>query len=134
MREASNRVTGEEEVVTAFINDERRWDDAMARFLSEIIDRAFPGGDLPEAISYSSFQIPADDAIIYEVDTDFELGEGMASVSFDFDTGEGGLRPIDAPVPPPSIGNVRVTFADEEGEEHRWDPDTGKWPAEKSAE
>ncbi len=119
--------------MAAFINEERRWDNVIARFLGEIIAHAFPGEDLPETISYSSFQIPADDAIIYEVDTDFELGEGMASVSFDFDTGEGGLRPIDAPVPPPSIGNVRVTFADEEGEEHRWDPDTGKWPAEKSA-
>lgn len=119
--------------MTAFINDERRWDDVMARFLGEIIDRAFPGEDVPETISYSSFQMSADDAIIYEAGTDFELGEGMASVSFDFDTGESGLRPIDAPVPPPSIGNVRVTFADEKGGEHRWDPDTGEWSAEESA-
>ena len=119
--------------MTAFINDERRWDDAMARFLGEITDQAFPGEELPAIITYSGSRIPACDAILYEVVADFGLGEGFASVSFTFDTGEGSPRSIDAPVPPPSIGNVRVTFADEEGEEHRWDPDTGKWPAEKSA-
>ena len=113
--------------MAAFINDERRWDDAIARFLGEVIDQAFPGEELPDTITYSSFQMPADDAIIYDVASEIELGEGMAMVSFDFNTGEGGLRPIDAPVPPPSIGNVQVTFEDEEGEEHRWDADTNTW-------
>lgn len=119
--------------MTAFINEERRWDDVMARFLGEIIDRAFPGEDLPETISYYSFQMPADDAIIYEVGTDFELGEGMASVSFTFDAGEGGLGCIGDPVTP-SISSVQVTYEDEKGGEHRWNPDTGEWSAEKSAD
>lgn len=77
--------------------------------------------------------MPADDAISYEVGTDFELGKGVASVSFNFDTGEGGLGCIDDPVSPPSISSVQVTYEDEKGGEHRWDPDTGEWSAEKSA-
>ena len=120
--------------MTAFINDERRWDDAMARFLGEIIGRAFPGEELPAVITYSESSIPACDAILYRVAADFGLGEGFASVSFTFNTGEGGLRCIDDPVPPPSIGSVRVTYEDEEGGEHRWNPDTGEWSVEKSAE
>lgn len=113
--------------MAAFINSERRWDNAMARFLGEIINQAFPGEDLPATISYSSTRIPACDAILYEVGTDFEVGEGIASVSFTFNTGEGGLRCIDAPVPPPSVSNIHLTYEDEEGEEHHWDADTNTW-------
>ncbi len=89
--------------MAAFINSERKWDDAIVRFLGEAIDQAFPNADLPATISHSSFRIPACDAILYEVGTDFELAEGLTSLSFIFNTGDGGLRPIDAPVPPPSI-------------------------------
>lgn len=119
--------------MTAFINDERRWDGAMARFLGEITDHAFPGEELPAIITYSGSRIPACDAILYEVVADFELGEGFASVSFTFDTGEGGLGCIDGPVSPPSISSVQVTYEDEKGGEHRWDPETGVWSVEKSA-
>jgi hypothetical protein len=119
--------------MAAFINEERRWDDAMARFLGEIIDQAFPGEELPAIITYSGSRIPACDAILYKVVAEFGLGGGMASVSFDFDTGEGGLGCVDDPVPPPSISSVQATYEDEKGGEHRWDPDTGEWSAEKSA-
>lgn len=114
--------------MAAFINSERKWDDAIARFQGEVIDQAFPNADLPATISYSSFGIPACGAILYEVGADFELAEGLASLSFIFNTGDGGLRSIDAPVPPPSISNIHLTYEDEEGEEHRWDADTNTWP------
>ncbi|MEE8704621.1 MAG: hypothetical protein SOH58_06390 [Olsenella sp.] len=119
--------------MTAFINDGRRWDDAMARFLGEITDHAFPCEELPAIITYSGSRIPACDAILYEVVADFGLGEGFASVSFIFDTDEGGLGCVDGPVPPPSISNVQVTYEVDKGGEHRWDPDTGEWSVEKSA-
>lgn len=102
------------------------WDESVSKFLSDLVEEAFAGEQLPDEIRYDLRQEPACDAILFEVSCHFQVPRGEASVSFTLNTGTGGLHCVGDPWPEPSVSGVSVTVNDG-NMIHMWDEKSKTW-------